>query len=77
MQGEREGDLSSSLNGRLAACSRPLPLSQSNTGQLHAAGPLSLPKEKTKIDQLHADLLGCCVRRELQGRRSDRKHGGS
>jgi len=44
---------------------------------LHVADPLSLPKEKAETDQLHADLLGCCVRRELEGRRSDRKHGGS
>jgi len=36
--------------------------------------PLS---QRAKTDQLHADLLGCCVRRELEGRRSDRKHGKS
>ena len=35
------------------------------------------PKEKTETDQLHVDLLGCCVTRELEGRRSDQKHGGS
>ena len=35
------------------------------------------PKEKTEIDQLRANLRGCCVRRELEGRRSDQKHGGS
>jgi hypothetical protein len=38
-----------------AACSRPSPFS----------------KEKTETDQLHADFLGCCVRKELEGRRSD------
>jgi hypothetical protein len=35
------------------------------------------PKKKTETDQLHANLLGCCVRRELKGMRSDQKHGGS
>jgi hypothetical protein len=35
------------------------------------------PKKKTETDQRHANLLGCCVRRELKGRRSDQKHGGS
>jgi len=34
-------------------------------------------KEKTETDQLHADLIWCYVRRELEGRRSDQKHGGS
>jgi hypothetical protein len=29
------------------------------------------PKKKTETDQLHVDLLGCCVRRELEGRRID------
>jgi len=44
---------------------------------LHAADPLPLPKEKAETDQLRTDLVGCCVRRELEGRKSDRKHGGS
>jgi len=43
------------------------PSFQSKTGQLHAVDPLPFPKEKTETNQLHADLLGCCVR----------KHGGS
>jgi hypothetical protein len=77
MQGEREGDLSSSPNRLPAACSKPLPLSQGKISQLHAADPLPLPEKKTETDQLHTDLLGCYVRRELEGRRSDRKHGGS
>ena len=55
----------------------PLPFSQGKTGQPHAAGPFPLPKEKTESDQLHANLLGCCVRRELEGRRSDWKHSVS
>jgi len=31
---------------------------------------IPLPKEKTETDQLHAYLLRCCVRREIEGRRS-------
>jgi len=48
MQREREGDLFSFINGQPTAldCS-DLSLSQSETSQLHAADPLSLPKEKT------------------------------
>jgi hypothetical protein len=34
-----------------------------------------LPK-KTEIDQLYTKLLGCWVRKELEGNRSDRKHEG-
>jgi len=42
MQGEREGDLSSSLNGQPAALDyNNLPLSQRKTSELHAADPLS------------------------------------
>jgi len=70
MQGEREGNLSSSLNG-------PLPLFQGKTSQLHVTYPFPLPKENIETDQLYADLLWCCVRRELEGRRSDQKHGGN
>jgi hypothetical protein len=64
MQREREGDLSSSLNGQPAATC-PLPLSQGKIGQLHVADPLPLPKEKTETNLLHADLLGCCVTTQL------------
>jgi hypothetical protein len=46
-------------------------------GQLHAAALSLFPKKKTETDQLHVDLLGCCVRRELEGMRSDQKNGGS
>jgi hypothetical protein len=49
----------------------PLSLSQGKTDQLYAIDPLPFPKEKTETEQLHADLLGCCVRRELKERRSD------
>jgi len=33
--------------------------------------------QRAETNQLHADLPGCCVRRELERRRSDRKHGKS
>jgi len=64
------------MGGQLHAAG-PLPLSQGKTDLLHVADPLPLPKEKTETDLLHADLLGCCMRRELEERKSNQKHGGS
>jgi len=58
------------MSGHLHAVG-PLPLSQGKTGKLHAIDPFPFPKEKTETNQLHADLLGCYVRRELEERRSD------
>jgi len=48
MQGEREDDLSSFLNGRPITLDYiNLPFSQRKTGQLHTADPLPLLKKKT------------------------------
>jgi hypothetical protein len=54
-----------------------LPSSSPQVPAVTLLGTTLSPKEKTETDQLHADLLGCYVRRELERRISDRKHGGS